>query len=552
MASVKEIEKQISELKDIVKGLNNATAELDGTYTYKGKKYSLKQLQTLESTAKKDITTLTKVIKPVVDARKSIKSLSATGDPFTKMTPQQKAMVKKAEKKLSTLESKDYEIPKLSSVATPATGAATKPAAAVTSPTQTPTGFGGMSVQQGKLLAGTEEVAPVTRATTTRNVVTKTKTRQDYRNSFIAIVNKEKKANWKTVNQYINAGKNAKEKAARKARWDKYVSSNNVPVDDKTPTPVDATDQTGTTPGTTTEVDTDSEPWKKNIQEEFGSLWDVYNEDAEVKKVIDLSVKEGWYNDPVKLTEKLRNTNWFRTTESSARQYAIAKSTDPATAEADKRKRIEYIRAGSLALGVTLSDATIDDLSEKSLKFGWTDQQITNGIGSEAVATANRGGAQGLADLRRGTTGTGLREIADNYGIKVSDTMLDQWTAEILQGTKTNVQFTDQMKVQASTMYRSLAPQIEKGIDVKTATSMYTNTAASVLGVDPATIDWSQDKWNKALNYQDPKTTDYRQMDSWEWNRYLRSLPEWQETNDAKQTYRRAAFTLAQAFGKTS
>jgi hypothetical protein len=81
---------------------------------------------------------------------------------------------------------------------------------------------------------------------------------------------------------------------------------------------------------------------------------------------------------------------------------------------------------------------------------------------------------------------------------------------------------------------------------------MYTNAAQNVLGVDPNTVDWSQDKWNKALNYQDPKTNEYRQMDSWEWNRYLRSLPEWQETDAAKQTYRRAAFTLAQAFGKTS
>jgi hypothetical protein len=191
-------------------------------------------------------------------------------------------------------------------------------------------------------------------------------------------------------------------------------------------------------------------------------------------------------------------------------------------------------------------------LAENSLKFGWNEQQLANAAGSEAVATAQRGGTTGLADLRRGSTGTTLRQIADSYGIKLSDTMVDQYVAEVMQGTKTNVQFTDLMKQQASTMYRSLAPQIEKGIDVKTATSMYTNTAQSVLGVDPSTIDWSQDKWNKALNYQDPKTNEYRQMDSYEWNRYLRSLPEWQETDDAKNTYRRAAFTLAQAFGKTS
>jgi hypothetical protein len=176
---------------------------------------------------------------------------------------------------------------------------------------------------------------------------------------------------------------------------------------------------------------------------------------------------------------------------------------------------------------------------------------MANAVGSEAVATANRGGPTGIADLRKGTTGTRLREISDNYGIKISDTMLDQYVAGIVQGTATEVQFTDLMKTQASTMYRSLAPQIEKGIDVKTATSMYTNTAASVLGVDPATIDWTQDKWNKALNYQDPKTNEYRQMDSWEWNRYLRTQPEWKKTDEAKDAYRNLAFSLASGFGKT-
>jgi hypothetical protein len=361
---------------------------------------------------------------------------------------------------------------------------------------------------------------------------TATKTRQDFRNSFLSVVNKQGKTSWKTVNQYINAGKDAKEVAARQARWDAYVTKNSVPGGVKKDGPSDET--------------------KVNIQEEFGSLWDIYNEDAEVKKVIDLSVKEGWFNDPVKMEASLTNTNWFRTTQSSARKYMINQSTDPATAEATLNQRVEELRASSLQSGVTLSDESLRRVGEQSLKFSWSPQQMANAVGSEAVATANRGGPTAVADLRKGTTGTRLRQIADSYGIKVNDTMLDQYVANVVQGTSTEVQFTDLMKSQASTMYRSLAPQIEKGIDVKTATSMYTNTAASVLGVDPSTVDWTQDKWNKALNYQDPKTNEYRQMDSYEWNRYLRSLPEWQETDDAKSTYRRAAFTLAQAFGKTS
>ena len=140
-------------------------------------------------------------------------------------------------------------------------------------------------------------------------------------------------------------------------------------------------------------------------------------------------------------------------------------------------------------------------LTENKLKFGWSDQQLLNAIGSEAVATA-QGGAQGIASLRQGSVAAGLRTSADNYAQKVDPAMLDMWTEEILKGTKTETQFTEQMKLQASQQYRSLAPQIEKDQTVKEAVTMYSNAAQNVLGIDPSTIDWTQDKWGKALNYK--------------------------------------------------
>ena len=534
MASLKEIEKELQRAKTEYDKYK-VSANTDGSYTVAGKKVSSKDFGEARKKAKQKVDELTKTKRGFSNAQKTIAGLQKTNQTLAKSLTRGSGSEATNATVQNQINANNARIAKLEKDFSFTPSADAQPSTAVTTPTQRPTGFSGMTVEQGRLLAGTEEVIPDTPpggggaggSTGGAN-----KTRQDFRNSFLSVVNKQGKTTWKTVNQYINAGKDDKEKAARQARWDAYVTKNNAPGGVKRDGPSDET--------------------KINIQEEFGSLWDIYNEDAEVKKVIDLSVKEGWFNDPIKMEAKLTNTNWFRTTQSSARKYMINQSTDPATAEATLNQRVEELRTSSLESGITLSDESLRRVGEQSLKFGWSPQQIANAVGSEAVATANRGGPTAVADLRKGTTGTRLREIADNYGIKLSDTMLDQYVAGVIQGTATEVQFTDLMKNQASTMYRSLAPQIEKGIDVKTATSMYTNTAASVLGVDPSTVDWTQDKWNKALNYQDPKTNEYRQMDSYEWNRYLRSLPEWQETDDAKSTYRRAAFTLAQAFGKTS
>lgn len=316
----------------------------------------------------------------------------------------------------------------------------------------------------------------------------------------------------------------------------------------KTKTDTKASDNKGgqETPAVT------ADNWKQIIQEEFGSLWDVYNESPDVRKVLDDAVKGGYENDEDKLTAALSNTNWFRSTQASARQFAIRQSTDPATLQAQIDKKAATIKDASLQTGIVLSETTVSRLASDSIKFGWSDSQLTNAVGSEVVATAKTGGPSAFAELSRGSTGRRLREIADSYAIKPSDSMIQEWTAKVMSGEQSEETFTNTVREQARTMYRSLAPQIDKNMDVKTATSAYTSQASRVLGIDATQIDWTDAKWNKALNYQDPKTNEYRAMDTWEWDRYLRSLPEWQNTDDAKNLYRTAAFTLAQAFGRTT
>jgi hypothetical protein len=301
-----------------------------------------------------------------------------------------------------------------------------------------------------------------------------------------------------------------------------------------------------------TVTDTSSDQWKAIIQEEFGSIWDVYNANADVKAVIDKSVKEGWFNDEDKLNAALQNTGWFRSTQASARQFAIRQSTDPASVEAAIAAEIEKVRGSSGNLGLTLNENSLRKVATDSLKFGYSPTQVLNAIGSEAVAEATLGGPQGMTDLTRGATGRDLRAKAKEYGQRPDDRLVEQWTQDILTGNKTQEQWTELLTNQARTQFRSLQPALDRGETVESAMSAYKQQANRVLEglVDVDQIDWTDDRWNKALNYRDPKTEEYRQMDTWEWNRYLRSLPEWQQTQTAKDTYRDVAFSLAKGFGR--
>jgi hypothetical protein len=305
-------------------------------------------------------------------------------------------------------------------------------------------------------------------------------------------------------------------------------------------------------PVSETGMDTTSSQWQQIIQEEFGSIWDVYNGNADVKAVIDQSVKEGWHNDEVKLNAALSNTGWYRTTQASARQFALRQSTDPASVESEIVTQTESIRQYAANLGLNLNDNSLRKVAVDTLKFNYSDQQIMNAVGSEAVAQATLGGPQGVTDLSRGAAGRTLRAKAKEYGQRPDDNLIEQWTQDILTGNKTQEQWTELLTNQARTQFRSLQPALDRGETVESAMSAYKQQANRVLEglVDVDQIDWTDDKWNKALNYRDEKTNEYRQMDTWEWNRYLRSLPEWQQTQTAKDTYRDVAFALAKGFGR--
>lgn len=381
-------------------------------------------------------------------------------------------------------------------------------------------------------------------------------TEQDYSNTLSALKTNAGKPegtgdNTNNNTNNTDAGRKPRDygntKPAKAIEGDTYTNSKNVKFTFKGGKYV----RTATIAGAT---DTTSEAWKKNVQEEFGSLWDVYNMNPDVKKVLDDAVKGGYQDDEVKMEAKLQNTSWYRTTQKSAREWAVQTSTDPATAESRVVSSIEELRVNATNLGFTFNDETLRKLATDSIKFGWSDQQKLNALGSEQVANAQLGGAQGMADLRQSSVGRNLRAKAAAYYQKPSEEMISSWTQQILTGQKSEVQFEETMRGSARTQFRSLQPALDKGEDVATAMYAYTQQAKSILGnsVDTSQIDWTQDKWNKALNFQDTKTGEYRQMDLWEWNKYLRTLPEWQNTDEAKSAYGDLAILLARGFGKTA
>jgi hypothetical protein len=489
MATPIEIEKQLEQLDTLLNNLNSAEAISATQFRANGKTYTKAQLQKEVSDISKDVKVLEKLVKPYRDAVEKVKSASATG-PGQALTATQRRIIAKEQAVLTKISSSDITIPKLTSrVARP--------------------------IQQGK---------PIT-----------------VENPIVAAATRPTGP----------AGPRPTGPAVPQP------TGPTVPRPTGPRTPGVTPPAKPAKPGETVVIDgkkvvVGGERWKEIIQQEFGSLWDVYNSNPDLKQVIDQSVKEGYFNDQLKMDAVLQNTSWYRTTSNTARKFAIQMSTNPGEIEDQIIQATEELRTSTLSSGITFNDATLRRLATDKIKFGWSAEQERNAIGSEAVAVADLGGAQGIADLRTGTVARGLREKAAAYAQKPSEALIDTWTKEIMTGKKTETNWVDLMRSSARTQFRSLQPALDEGQDVETAMYAYKQQATATLGssIDTSNIDWTSDKWNRALNFRDEKTNEFRQMDLWEWNKYLRTLPEWQNTNEAKDAYRNVAFSLAQGFGK--
>ena len=111
-------------------------------------------------------------------------------------------------------------------------------------------------------------------------------------------------------------------------------------------------------------------------------------------------------------------------------------------------------------------------------------------------------------------------------------------------------QVKEMMRRDAENMYPALKGQLDAGRTVAQATATYRAIAASVLNIDPYTVDFTDaNKWGRLLSYQDPNTKETRLMNGTEWGQFLRTLPEWQTTDEAKTLYRDVASTITRGFG---
>jgi hypothetical protein len=287
--------------------------------------------------------------------------------------------------------------------------------------------------------------------------------------------------------------------------------------------------------------------WQEFARTQYGWVLDLYNAVPELQSIIDAAVASKW--TAARFTNAVESTNWWKTTEAKQRNYVNLQNTDPSTLAHNISQMKDQVAKVIGATGYTLDDATIQALADKAYKFGWTSTELDKYVGSEVIK--HRAGASSGQDITEGADAANVRQLAMDYGLSLTPDAIDSYTKALVSKQFTTEQIKQHMQMDAENLYPALKGQLQMGRTVGQITSPYKQLAATVLNIDPNAVDFTDaEKWGRLLSYQDPKSNETRMMNVSEWQRYLQTLPEWQQTDDAKNIYRSLASTITRDFGK--
>lgn len=281
---------------------------------------------------------------------------------------------------------------------------------------------------------------------------------------------------------------------------------------------------------------------ESTLEKQYGSIA-VALGDTELQHLVQQAVNQGWDDDTFQ--GKLLDTKFFKKHTDDQRNWLLLQATDPQEAKHELNKQIAAVKQGASSLGVTLSPDEVQHIAQQSLLNGWADdqQKLQKAIG--AHFQMKQAHASGVA----GTLQDQFNQLAENYGIRVSDDTVARWIKRNFTGKMTADDVKAFFEQQALSMYPGLSDQIKQGMSVADVASTYRDSMAQILELDPNTINVFDPTVRKALQFQPDPTKPSELMPLWQFEQQVRKDPRWLNTQNAKQSVMDTGISILKDWG---
>lgn len=228
--------------------------------------------------------------------------------------------------------------------------------------------------------------------------------------------------------------------------------------------------------------------------------------------------------------ESLYKTDYYKNLSPAVKTRSKLKLEQPGVYADSFDKYKLQAKKRLVSTGIKIDDATLNLLAQQAYDQGLDDNQFDRLIQSSGKILGYGGETLGsVSDLQAYSRAFGV----DNMFNKA---YWDSQSAELAIGNTTAEDIQANIREVAASAYPSYAESIRKGVSVDALASAYKASYASILEVDPDSVDYNNTRLRRALQYIDPKTGQPGVMPIWMFEKELRSAPEWEYTNNARDT----------------
>ena len=300
------------------------------------------------------------------------------------------------------------------------------------------------------------------------------------------------------------------------------------------------------------------------------------------------SSKEGANWDAKKFTAALANTDWAKRLSNSAQQEELTRLQNPSEYASSYNNMRAHIAQLAVQMGEALTPADIgpeikptgpngtftpedvrrsegtvtqwalDHSNDPSFSTGEALQTFIATKGTINLALPGGLAAKNNMDLKAYAGQMGLGSLALPPSSDPSAMGSDYFSAaaqSILLGKSTVETWKADLLQKAKDTYKAFAPSLDAGQTVKNIAAPYINTMANLLEIPTDQIDLSATTGygkmvHDALIGNDP--ANQKPMALYDFEKLVKSRPEWGKTNNARDTIMGGVGDLLKAFGKVS
>ncbi len=283
---------------------------------------------------------------------------------------------------------------------------------------------------------------------------------------------------------------------------------------------------------------------RSELAETYGFIDTLFDSVPELKTLFAKAVKGQWAAS--KFQAELRDTKWWKTKSSTARDFLMLQYGDPATAKQKLAQADVKVRQMAEQLGIRAGTGIEKQLKKWALNVamdGYDDSQLRWSMGQ----WLNFSG-----DVRQGEGGEvmdKLREYAYNMGV----TMTGKWYADgvrsIVSGRATQQDYEDTLRRQAKTIYAQWGKEIDAGQSVADIAAPYFSSMAQILELPAGSINLFDPTIKKALQNKDKVTGASSVKPLWQFENELRSDNRWKGTQNAQNSMMQIAHQVLADFG---